>query len=174
MEFKTNRLYYILSKKFKNALLLRLVGYSACALLWIMIYGIKNIDILIFIGVFLILSLLFAIFSKPPKFEIENNFVSLKIYVRIPSGYKNRYRQKRVNAKILDIDVIQYHATPFEKSNQIGRIAIHGRVVARDYFEDYVEAEHLPTYVDIYGVKNFESALSSLKSTFPDAIFQEL
>lgn len=174
MEFKTNRLYYILSKKFGKQFLLRFASYASISLIWILLYGAKNLDMLVFVGVFVVLSLVFDIFSKPSKFKIEDNYVSLKVSIRIPTGYKNRHTTKQVNAKILDIDVIQYKASPLEKSNRVGKIAIHGRVVARDFFEDYVEAEHLPSYVEIYGVKNFESAVSALKTTFPDAILQEL
>ena len=178
MDFKANRLYYALSKKFKNMFLLRSAGYAALLLLWIMINGIDELDIVIILGVFLLISFIVDIFLRPNKFEIIGDAVHLKLFIRIPAGAirakGQKYQTKRVNAKILNIDVIQYHASPFEESNRVGRIIIHGRVVARDFCEDYVEAEHLPSYVDIYGVKDFESAVSALKIAFPDATLQEL
>lgn len=116
---------------------------------------------------------------KPKKIEIVDNYVSLKLSIKVPRevvtkrGISN-YKTKRVNAKIHNIEVIQYHATPFEKSNRVGRIIIYGRVVARDFYNDYVAAEHLPSSVEIFGVKDFESAISALKSVFPAAIIDEL
>lgn len=173
MEFNTNRLYYVLSKRFRNKFITYLLGVIGFALLYFLM-GNTDAVMVVFLMISLTVYAITDILSRPKKFEIFENYVSLKISIRIPTGYKNNYKTKRANAKILDIDVIQYHASPFEKSNRVGRIIIHGRVVARDFCEDYIEAEHLPSYVEIYGVKDFESAVSALKTTFPDAILQEL
>ena len=173
MEFKANRLYYVLSKKFKCKFV-RFFLFILTANLFYFLTGNSDAWLIIFSSISLIVYLLIDILSKPRKFEVYENYVSVKISIKIPTGHKNDYNTKRVNAKILDIDVIQHHASPFEQSNRVGRIVIHGRVVARDFCDDYVEAEHLPSYVEIHGVKDFESAVSVLKTTFPDAIFQEL
>ena len=173
MEFKTNRLYYVLSKKFKN----KFFPFLLLILISNFVYFVtdnSDIGFPVCSAIALIAYLIFDIFSKPSKFKVYDNYVALKITIRIPKEYSNKHTTKRVNAKVLNIEEILYRASPFEQSNRVGRITFYGRVVARDFCNDYVGAEHLPSKVTVYGVKDFEAALSTLKATFPDATLTEI
>ena len=178
MTFKINRLYYLLSRDYRNSLLLQLA--LAILFLFMVAAGEQSLDPAVPLS---LLTLLICfnvclVLTRPKQIHLIGDHLTFRTWFKKTrdSGGVIRFGRtrgvqdyKQVYALIRRVTKIEITYLGYHKARRVGTLRLYGEIHAKNRNDDFVEDVVIPTHIDFHGVMDVESAIAALYESFPTA-----